>query len=94
MQIMKTKTFLYFFGVLAIALCDGHVFAQQKYEKPPQEILNVLNAPKALRGLGKTVQLCMLPYESHGYTALESTEHVLYEMLSWFDRYVKTLLFE
>jgi dipeptidyl aminopeptidase/acylaminoacyl peptidase len=44
---------------------------------------------EALRGIGKTVRLCMLPYESHGYTALESTEHVLYEMLSWFDGYVK-----
>jgi hypothetical protein len=44
---------------------------------------------EALRGIGKTVRLCMLPYESHGYAALESTEHVLYEMLSWFDRYVK-----
>jgi dipeptidyl aminopeptidase/acylaminoacyl peptidase len=44
---------------------------------------------EALRGLGKTVRLCILPYESHGYIALESTEHVLYEMLSWFDRYVK-----
>jgi len=44
---------------------------------------------EALRGIGKTVRLCMLPYESHGYTAKESTEHVLYEMLSWFDRYVK-----
>lgn len=31
----------------------------------------------------------MLKYESHGYSALESTEHVLWEMLSWFDRYVK-----
>lgn len=44
---------------------------------------------EALRGIGKTVRLCMLPYESHGYAALESTEHVLFEMLSWFDRYVK-----
>jgi dipeptidyl aminopeptidase/acylaminoacyl peptidase len=44
---------------------------------------------EALRGIGKTVRLCMLPYESHGYAARESTEHVLYEMLSWFDRYVK-----
>ena len=44
---------------------------------------------EALRGLGKTVRLCMLPYESHGYSALESTEHVLYEMLTWFDLYVK-----
>jgi dipeptidyl aminopeptidase/acylaminoacyl peptidase len=44
---------------------------------------------EALRGIGKTVRLCMLPYESHGYSALESTQHVLYEMLTWFDRYVK-----
>lgn len=44
---------------------------------------------EALRGIGKTVRLCILPYESHGYSALESTEHVLWEMLTWFDRYVK-----
>ena len=43
----------------------------------------------ALRGIGGTVRLVMLPYESHGYVARESTEHVLYEMISWFDRYVK-----
>jgi dipeptidyl aminopeptidase/acylaminoacyl peptidase len=43
----------------------------------------------AIRGIGGTVRLVMLPYESHGYIARESTEHVLYEMLSWFDRYVK-----
>jgi len=44
---------------------------------------------EALRGLGATVRLCILPYESHGYIARESIEHVLYEMLSWFDRHVK-----
>ncbi len=44
---------------------------------------------EAIRGIGGTVRLVMLPYESHGYLARESTEHVLYEMLSWFDRYVK-----
>jgi len=44
---------------------------------------------EALRGVGGTVRLVMLPYESHGYAARESIEHVLYEMLSWFDRYVK-----
>jgi dipeptidyl aminopeptidase/acylaminoacyl peptidase len=43
----------------------------------------------ALRGIGATVRLCLLPYESHGYIARESIEHVLYEMLSWFDRHVK-----
>jgi dipeptidyl aminopeptidase/acylaminoacyl peptidase len=44
---------------------------------------------EAVRGTGGTVRLVVLPYESHGYSARESTEHVLYEMLSWFDRYVK-----
>ncbi|MBI4664490.1 MAG: S9 family peptidase [Verrucomicrobia bacterium] len=44
---------------------------------------------EALRGLGATVRLVMLPYESHGYRARESTEHILFEMLSWFDKYVK-----
>ncbi len=44
---------------------------------------------EAMRGIGKTVRLTMLPYESHGYSARESTEHVLFEMLSWFDRFVK-----
>jgi len=44
---------------------------------------------EAIRGIGGTVRLVMLPYEDHGYSARESTEHVLYEMLSWFDRYVK-----
>ncbi len=44
---------------------------------------------EAIRGNGGTVRLVMLPFESHGYTAMESIEHVLYEMLAWFDRYVK-----
>jgi len=43
----------------------------------------------AIRGNGGTVRLVMLPAESHAYSARESVEHVLYEMTSWFDRYVK-----
>jgi dipeptidyl aminopeptidase/acylaminoacyl peptidase len=43
----------------------------------------------AVRGVGGTVRLVMLPYESHGYRARESIEHVLYEMLSWFNRFVQ-----
>jgi len=30
-----------------------------------------------------------LPYESHGYRARESVEHVLFEMIAWFDAHVK-----
>ncbi|HEX3101837.1 MAG TPA: prolyl oligopeptidase family serine peptidase, partial [Pyrinomonadaceae bacterium] len=43
----------------------------------------------ALSGLGGTARLVMLPHEAHGYRAKETTEHVLYEMVSWFDKYVK-----
>jgi dipeptidyl aminopeptidase/acylaminoacyl peptidase len=44
---------------------------------------------QAIRGNGGTVRLVMLPHESHGYIARESVEHTLYEMIAWFDRYVK-----
>ncbi|MBN8922646.1 MAG: peptidase [Rhodanobacter sp. 68-29] len=44
---------------------------------------------QAIRGNGGTVRLVMLPHEPHWYTALESNEQVVAEMLQWFDRYVK-----
>ncbi|HEX2268719.1 MAG TPA: prolyl oligopeptidase family serine peptidase [Pyrinomonadaceae bacterium] len=44
---------------------------------------------QALKGHGATVRLVMLPHEAHGYAARESIEHVLYEMLAWFDKHVK-----
>jgi dipeptidyl aminopeptidase/acylaminoacyl peptidase len=44
---------------------------------------------QAVRGNGGTVRLVMLPHESHGYMGRESVEHTIWEMLNWFDRYVK-----
>lgn len=44
---------------------------------------------QAVRGNGGTVRLVFLPFESHGYAAKESLEHVLWETQAWFDRYVK-----
>ena len=44
---------------------------------------------QALKGHGATVRLVMLPHEAHGYAGRESIEHVLFEMISWFDKYVK-----
>ncbi|MCA1619292.1 MAG: prolyl oligopeptidase family serine peptidase, partial [Acidobacteria bacterium] len=44
---------------------------------------------QALRGHGATVRYVTLPLEAHGYAARETTEHVLYEMIGWFDRHVK-----
>ena len=44
---------------------------------------------QAMKGNGATVRLVMLPHEAHGYAGRESIEHVLYEMIGWFDKYVK-----
>jgi dipeptidyl aminopeptidase/acylaminoacyl peptidase len=44
---------------------------------------------QAVRGTGGQVRYVVLPHESHGYVARESVEHTLYEMLAWFDKYVK-----
>lgn len=43
----------------------------------------------AIRGNGGTVRLVMLPSEAHGYRGRETMEHVLYEELRWFDKYLK-----
>ena len=43
----------------------------------------------ALKGLGATVRLVMLPKESHGYAARESIMHMLWEQDQWLERYVK-----
>jgi dipeptidyl aminopeptidase/acylaminoacyl peptidase len=43
----------------------------------------------ALKGHGATTRLVMLPLESHGYQGRESVMHMLWEMTSWLDRYVK-----
>ncbi len=44
---------------------------------------------EAVRGVGGTTRLVMLPFESHGYQGRESVGHVLAETIDWFDRYVK-----
>lgn len=44
---------------------------------------------QAIKGNGGKVRLVFLPLEAHGYLARESVEHTLWEMISWFDRYVK-----
>ncbi len=43
----------------------------------------------ALKGLGATARLVMLPKESHGYRAKESILHLLWEQDTWLDTYVK-----
>jgi len=44
---------------------------------------------EAIRGNGGTARLVVLPHEPHLYTAMESNEQMVYEMLRWFDKYVK-----
>jgi dipeptidyl aminopeptidase/acylaminoacyl peptidase len=43
----------------------------------------------AIRGNGGTARLVMLPAEAHGYRGKETMEHVLYEEITWFDKYLQ-----
>ena len=43
----------------------------------------------ALKGLGATTRLVMLPKESHSYRAKESIMHMLWEQDRWLEKYVK-----
>ena len=43
----------------------------------------------ALKGLGATARLVVLPKESHGYKAKESIMHMLWEQDQWLEKYVK-----
>lgn len=45
---------------------------------------------QAMKGLGGTVRLVMLPFESHGYRARESVLHTLWEQDRWLETYVKS----
>ncbi len=43
----------------------------------------------ALKGLGATTRLVMLPEESHGYRGRESVMHVMWETNQWLSKYVR-----
>jgi dipeptidyl aminopeptidase/acylaminoacyl peptidase len=43
----------------------------------------------AIKGNGGNVRYVQLPLEPHGYTALETQRHLLWEYISWLDKYVK-----
>jgi dipeptidyl aminopeptidase/acylaminoacyl peptidase len=44
---------------------------------------------RAIQGNGGYVRYVTLPLEAHGYAAKETMEHVLWEKLNWFDKWVK-----
>jgi len=44
---------------------------------------------QAMKGLGGTARLVMLPYEAHGYRARESVLHMMWEMDKWLETYLK-----
>lgn len=43
----------------------------------------------AIKGLGGTARLVLLPFESHGYSARENVLHMLWETDQWLEKYVK-----
>ncbi|MCU0422029.1 MAG: prolyl oligopeptidase family serine peptidase [Bacteroidia bacterium] len=44
---------------------------------------------QAIKGNGGIARLVLLPFESHGYAARENILHMLWEMDSWLEKYVK-----
>jgi dipeptidyl aminopeptidase/acylaminoacyl peptidase len=44
---------------------------------------------QAIKGLGGRSRLVLLPYEGHGYLARENILHMLWEMDTWLETYVK-----
>lgn len=56
---------------------------------PGTEVTQTPRMFQAVRGNGGITRLVMLPFEPHWYTARESNEHFVSEMLAWFDRYVR-----
>ncbi len=44
---------------------------------------------QAIKGNGGKARLVLLPFESHGYAAKENILHMLWEMDTWLDKYVK-----
>jgi dipeptidyl aminopeptidase/acylaminoacyl peptidase len=44
---------------------------------------------QAIKGLGGVARLVLLPNESHGYAAKENIFHMLWEMDTWMEKYVK-----
>lgn len=44
---------------------------------------------QAIKGTGGKARLVLLPYESHGYAARENILHMLWEMDTWLEKYVK-----
>ena len=43
----------------------------------------------AIKGNGGNVRYVQLPLEPHGYTAVETQRHLLWEYINWLDKYVK-----
>jgi dipeptidyl aminopeptidase/acylaminoacyl peptidase len=44
---------------------------------------------QAIKGTGGKARLVLLPYESHGYAARENILHMLWEIDTWLEKYVK-----
>ena len=51
--------------------------------------LQAVKLYEGIRGNGGTARLVMLPHEPHWYSAMESNDQQVAEMIRWFDKHVK-----
>ena len=58
-------------------------------DNPGTFTINSERMYNAIKGNGGTARLVLLPYEAHHYDAKENLLHMLWEMNTWLDKYVK-----
>ena len=68
---------------------DGKNVLQTSRPKEFDELTKLLHPRGEQVFFGATVRYVTLPYEPHGYIGRESVEHVQWEMVHWFDQWVK-----
>ncbi|MCA9783612.1 MAG: S9 family peptidase [Candidatus Cloacimonetes bacterium] len=60
----------------------------ERDSNPGTHLLQSERMFEAIKGLGGTARLCVLPWESHSYRARENILHLLWETETWLDRHV------
>ena len=94
-----TASLILIFGITALAFFIFEIIVLSSFKEKlglATSCIKTFLAPllliryfNALKGLGATARLVMLPKESHGYRAKESILHLLWEQDEWLQKYVK-----
>ena len=82
------------YAVYGSDLAETVFLCSSNTHNPKLPIFAFFHAPnpvgyQAIRGNGGVARLVFLPFEAHGYRGKETIEHVLWEKMTWLNKYVK-----